>query len=53
MWFLIDLAVRYKRDNLIKKCGEILLKITKFGWDQKHGGIFYFLDIKGHPVQQL
>ena len=53
MWFLMDLAVRYKKDDLIKKCEEILIKTTEFGWDKECGGIYYFLDIKGYPMQEL
>ena len=53
MWFMMDLAVRNNDKSLIDKCIEILLRSTEKGWDKKHGGIFYFLDVKGHPVQQL
>lgn len=53
MWFMMDLAVRNNDKALIDKCIEILLRSTEKGWDKKHGGIFYFLDVKGHPVQQL
>ncbi len=53
MWFMMDLAVRNNDQALIGKCVEILLRTTEKGWDQKHGGIFYFLDIKGYPTQQL
>ncbi|MDP2889277.1 MAG: AGE family epimerase/isomerase [Bacteroidota bacterium] len=53
MWFMMDLAVRNNDKALIDKSIEILLRSTEKGWDKKHGGIFYFIDIKGHPVQQL
>ena len=53
MWFMMDLAVRNKDQALIEKAVEILLHTTDYGWDKKHGGIFYFLDVKGHPTQQL
>jgi N-acylglucosamine 2-epimerase len=53
MWFMMDLAVRNNDNALIDKSIEILLRSTENGWDKKHGGIFYFLDIKGHPLQQL
>lgn len=53
MWFLMDVAVKYNMPQLIKQCEEILIRTTEFGWDKEHEGIFYFLDIKGHPVQQL
>jgi len=53
MWFLMDLAVRYNDKKLIKKAEEILLQTTEYGWDKQYGGIFYFMDIKGYPQQQL
>lgn len=53
MWFLIDLAIRYNNTALIHQCEDILTRTTEYGWDKEYGGIFYFLDIKGHPVQQL
>lgn len=53
MWFLIDIATRYNKPELIKQCEEILIKTTEFGWDKEFGGIYYFLDIKGHPTQEL
>ena len=53
MWFMMDLAMRYDDKNLVGKCVEILLRSTENGWDHKFGGIFYFLDIRGYPTQQL
>ena len=53
IWFLLDLAVRFGDRELIARCEEILIANTEFGWDKQYGGIFYFLDIKGHPTQQL
>ncbi|MEL7585343.1 MAG: AGE family epimerase/isomerase [Prolixibacteraceae bacterium] len=53
MWFMMDLGVRNKDQALVEKAVEILLRSTQKGWDEKYGGIFYFLDIKGHPTQQL
>lgn len=53
MWFMMDLAVRNNDPALIDRCIEILLRSTEKGWDKQYGGIFYFLDIKGHPTQQL
>lgn len=53
MWFLMDVAVKYNMPDLIAQCEKILHRTTEFGWDKENGGIFYFLDIKGHPVQQL
>ena len=53
MWFMMDLARRVNDMALIEKCIDILLHSVKNGWDSEYGGIFYFLDIKGYPVQQL
>lgn len=53
MWFMMDLAVRNNDKDLIDRAIKILLRSTEKGWDSQHGGIFYFLDIKGHPTQQL
>ncbi|TNF41883.1 MAG: AGE family epimerase/isomerase [Bacteroidetes bacterium] len=53
MWFIMDLAVRQNNSDLIQKAVDILLRTLKYGWDDKYGGIFYFLDIKGNPPQQL
>ncbi|MFN8210058.1 MAG: AGE family epimerase/isomerase [Bacteroidales bacterium] len=53
MWFVMDLGVRLRRPELIKKATEIAIKMVEYGWDEKYGGIFYFMDRDGHPVQQL
>lgn len=53
MWFIMDLGVRLKRPELIDKAIETTLKMVDYGWDKEHGGIFYFLDRKGYPTQQL
>ena len=53
MWFIMDLAVRQNNSDLIQKAVDILLRTLKYGWDEKYSGIFYFLDIKGNPPQQL
>ncbi|MDP2889583.1 MAG: AGE family epimerase/isomerase [Bacteroidota bacterium] len=53
MWFIMDLSVRLKRPELAQKAVEIMLRTLKYGWDEQFGGIFYFLDVKGYPPQQL
>lgn len=53
MWFMMDLASRNGDKALIRKAVDITLKTLEYGWDKKHNGIFYFLDVKGHPPQQL
>lgn len=53
MWFIMDLGKRMGNQALIKKAAEIALKEVEYGWDKEHGGIFYFMDRLGHPLQQL
>jgi len=53
MWFIMDLGVRLNRPGLIEKAVETTLKMVEYGWDKQYGGIFYFLDRKGFPPQQL
>jgi len=53
MWFLMDIGRRRNDLALINKCSNIILTTLKYGWDEKYGGIFYFLDIDGKPLQQL
>jgi len=53
MWFLMDVAEKLESPDLIKKATDICLEILEYSWDEKHGGIFYFMDAKGAPLQQL
>ncbi len=53
MWFIMDLGVRLNRPELIEKAVETTIKTIEYGWDKEYGGIFYFMDRKGHPTQQL
>lgn len=53
MWFIMDLGKRMNRPELIGKAVETTLKTLEYGWDKKYGGIFYFMDRKGFPPQQL
>ncbi|MDE6452368.1 MAG: AGE family epimerase/isomerase [Odoribacter sp.] len=53
MWFIMDLGVRLNRRDMIDKAVKIALQEVEYGWDPVYGGIFYFMDRLGHPVQQL
>ncbi len=53
LWFLINLGIRRDDRQLIGRCVDIALKVIDFGWDQEYKGIFYFMDRKGYPPQQL
>ena len=52
-WFIMDIARRAGDRATIEKAADVALSLMEFGWDKKHGGIFYFLDAGGHPPQQL
>ncbi|GAB5554646.1 MAG: AGE family epimerase/isomerase [Saprospiraceae bacterium] len=53
MWFIMDLGVRMQNTALIEKAKDRMLFMLEYGWDQEMGGIYYFLDRKGYPPQQL
>ncbi|MFA6833907.1 MAG: AGE family epimerase/isomerase [Bacteroidaceae bacterium] len=53
MWFIMDLGERLKDQKLIARAVETTLKMIDYGWDKKYGGLFYFMDRKGYPTQQL
>jgi N-acylglucosamine 2-epimerase len=53
MWFITDIAVKNNDKALIEKAKEIIITNLAYAWDKEHGGILYFMDIKGHPPQQL
>lgn len=53
MWFVMELARRRQDMGLIREAIEIGLRTLEFGWDKEYGGIYYFMDRKGFPPQQL
>jgi N-acylglucosamine 2-epimerase len=53
MWFVMDLAERIGDRALTERAVRIMLDTLEYGWDREFGGIFYFLDSKGAPPQQL
>ena len=53
MWFLMDIGEKLDRPSLIERAADLSLQILNYGWDKSFGGIFYFLDAKGAPLQQL
>jgi N-acylglucosamine 2-epimerase len=53
MWFIMDLGKRRNDPALIQRAVDIMFDTLELGWDKEYGGIYYFLDVKGHPVQQL
>ncbi len=53
MWFVMDIGHRIGNKKLIAQATQIMLNTLQKGWDNEYGGIFYFLDLHGHPPQQL
>ena len=53
MWFVMDIASRSNDLDLINRAVDVVLSILDFGWDKEHQGIYYFMDVKGHPPHQL
>lgn len=53
MWFLMDLGKRLGRPELIEQAKNTAITMVEYGWDKKYDGIFYFMDLKGAPTQEL
>jgi N-acylglucosamine 2-epimerase len=53
MWFVMDLGARLGKKEVIEKATQIALDMVEYGWDSQYGGIYYFMDAKGVPMQQL
>ncbi|MBN2633507.1 MAG: AGE family epimerase/isomerase [Bacteroidales bacterium] len=53
MWFILDIADKKGDKSLAEKAVDRLLRMLEYGWDKEYGGVFYFLDIKGHPPLHL
>lgn len=53
MWFMLDIGERRNDFDLIAKATRVILSILEYSWDREFGGIYYFMDVKGHPPQQL
>ncbi|MGK7952698.1 MAG: AGE family epimerase/isomerase [Xenococcaceae cyanobacterium] len=53
MWFLMDIASRRDHLSLINRAIDAVISTLNFAWDKEYGGIYYFMDVDGHPPQQL
>jgi N-acylglucosamine 2-epimerase len=53
MWFIMDIGNRINDHGLVKRAKGIMLNTLKYAWDDKHGGLFYFMDVHQKPMQQL
>ena len=53
LWFIENLGLRKGDKKLIQKAVDVSLRVMEYGWDKEYGGIFYFMDRKGCPPQEL
>ncbi len=53
MWFVMAAAEQIGDRTMIEKAADALEDQLTFGWDPEFGGIFYFMDARGKPPQQL
>jgi N-acylglucosamine 2-epimerase len=52
-WYLLRALDRLPDPELEAKLLECVEGALEFGWDEKHGGLFYFQDLEGKPMLQL
>lgn len=53
MWFIMDIAERRQDKTLMKLAVDRTIRTLSYGWDEKYGGILYFMDVKNYPPQAL
>ena len=51
MWMVMDIAAKRSDQAAIERATYITLRMLEYGWDEKYGGIFYFMDYLGKPMQ--
>lgn len=51
-WFIMHEGFVCNDWNYVQLGETILDWMWQIGWDQEYGGIYYFRDAKGHPVQE-
>ncbi|QDT13256.1 AGE family epimerase/isomerase [Planctomycetes bacterium K23_9] len=51
-WFIMKEGKRRADASLIKLGCQMLDWMWQRGWDEQHGGILYFVDLHGGPVQE-
>ena len=53
MWFIMDIAERRQDKQIMKRAVDRTIRTLSYGWDEKYGGILYFMDVKNYPPQAL
>jgi len=52
-WFVMHEGERLRDEKVIAAGAAIARHAMRWGWDDQHGGIFYFVDAAGKPPSQL
>ena len=52
-WFLKHWARKLKNSSIDDLADKIIRRSFDIGWDEKYGGLFYFLDAEGYSPTQL
>lgn len=50
-WFILEEGVRRGDKDVIAFAEKIFNRAFAFGWDHEYGGLFYFKDLLGKPVE--
>ncbi len=50
-WFLLDQAIYSGDEELLSFSRKVFDTAFEFGWDEVYGGILYFKDYEGYPVE--
>jgi N-acylglucosamine 2-epimerase len=53
MWFVMDICRQRGDRATLERAVRVVLHTLVYAWDDRYGGIYYFLDVQGHPPQQL
>jgi len=52
-WFIMRESMYRGKDQTLARLGIKMLDwMWEYGWDKEYGGIYYFRDVKGLPVQE-
>ena len=53
-WILLQHACKTGNEDLVRTAiDKFIVRPFETGWDKKHGGLFYFLDVDGLSPTQL
>ncbi len=50
-WFLLEEAIKRKDEELVAFAEKMFNDAFVFGWDKEYGGLLYFKDVLGLPVE--